>query len=306
MSFDLIQTIDVANTLGEGVLWGDQNQMIWWTDIEGQTLYQQDWNMLGISGPKTYALPERLCSMGFIDGSDDFICAFASGFARLNPAQLNSASGGITPLIKTDTQRPFVRLNDGRVDRQGRFWVGAMVEGFDHRTDQFADLYCLGLNGELSTHEGGILISNSLSWSPDSRTLYFADSPKNTIYTYDFSPDAGTISNRRTFARTPKGVHPDGSCVDADGYLWNAEWGAGQITRYAPNGEIDTRVKVPCAQPTCVAFGGPNLDHLIVTSANLDMSEAQIHANPNAGALFIFKTPYQGLKEARFKGQGFT
>ena len=131
--------------------------------------------------------------------------------------------------------------------------------------------------------------------------MYFADSPKNEIYTYDISSETGEIQNKKVFATTSKGVHPDGSCVDSDGYLWNAQWGAGQVVRYAPDGQIDNVIEVPSSQPTCVSFGGPEMNCLFVTSARLDLTSDEKQKYPQSGDLFIYQTSVRGLKEERFK-----
>jgi len=287
----LVDQIRIRNTLGECVLWNDLTNEIWWTDIEEKTLFRSAFTAREV---KRYDLPERLGAFGFVDGSESFICGFESGFALFSPK-----TGLVNWLVKTRKRDKDIRLNDGRVDPRGRFWVGEMSENFLSERMPDTHLFCLEHRGKLSVQACHLQISNSLCWSPDARHMYFADSPKNEIYLYDADPATGYYTNRRIFARTPKGIHPDGSCVDAGGYLWNAQWGSGQVIRYAPTGEIDTILDIPSLQPTCVCFGGPELDHLIVTSAKLDNSNGEY--NESDGDVFIYKTPYKGLRENRFK-----
>jgi len=161
-------------------------------------------------------------------------------------------------------------------------------------------LYCVDGSGRAAKREGGIRISNGICWSPDSKHFYFADSPLHEIYVYDFNAVSGTISNRRLFARIPDGAHPDGANVDAEGFLWCAQWGAGRVVRYAPDGAVDRILEVPASQPTCIAFGGPALDLLFVTSAREGLTEAELAGQPSAGDVFVYKMECRGLPEPRF------
>ena len=282
--------IEVGNTLGEGVLWNVETQSLWWTDIEERCLYRYDWNS---RSPTRFVTPERLCSFGFIQGSSRLIAAFESGFALYDPH-----SDTTTWLARPEFDRPGMRLNDGRVDRQGRFWAGGMAE-----TDACAGkakLYCVDETGRAHIHESGISIANSICWSPDSMSFYFADSQLRTIWRYAFNAASGQISDRCIFAETPSGTSPDGSAVDAEGFLWNAQWGAGQVVRYAPDGRIERVLEVPASQPSCLAFGGPNLDLLFVTSARAGLSRDALNRQTDAGNVFVYNTAIAGLPENRF------
>ena len=292
MTFNLIEKLPISNRLGEGVLWNEETQMVWWTDIEDKKLFSYCLNSQVLD---QYEMPERLCSFAFLEESLSFLAAFETGLAIYDP--VGRSVRWIESIYKKGCG---TRLNDGRVDRQGRFWVGAMIESSRDEVIP-ANLFRYAGDGILTVHETEIQISNSLCWSPDGRTLYFADSPKNTIYAFDMDIDKGTINNKRIFATTNQGIHPDGSCVDSEGFLWNAQWGAGQVVRYSPDGDLDLVLKVPSLQPTCVTFGGPELTHLIVTSARLDMNSEEIKNHPLSGGLFIYHTSFKGLAEQRFK-----
>ena len=148
----------------------------------------------------------------------------------------------------------------------------------------------------------GISITNSTSFSPSGDRLYFADSPAQEIVSYDLDTATGEISNRRSFARLPEGAFPDGSDVDADGRLWNAEWGAGRVTGYNPDGSIFAQLSVPASQASCVTFGGKDLDLLFVTSARADLDEEQLANEPQAGDVFIYRSPVKGLPAGVFGG----
>ena len=134
-------------------------------------------------------------------------------------------------------------------------------------------LYRLDADRSCSPMASGIGISNSLAWSPDNGTFYFADTLLGTIFAYDFHLETGTLANRRVFATTnDQPGAPDGSTVDEEGYLWNAQWGGWRLVRYAPDGRVDRIVDLPVQQPTCCMFGGPDLRTLYVTSASIGLS----------------------------------
>ena len=285
---DLIDIISVGNTLGEGVLWDPAGRRTWWSDIQEKRLYRYDPQSRAL---ENFELPERLGSFGFIRGSDKIVAAFESGFAHYHPE-----SAELRWVVRPGHEAGNVRFNDGRVDRQGRFWAGSMVEG---EGEPRGKLYCLD-GSDAKVRLTGIAISNSICFSPEGKHLYFADSPHRMILRYDINPADGTIGNRQVFARTPKGAFPDGANMDAEGCLWSAQWGAGRVVRYAPDGSISGIVEIPTTQVTCVAFGGADLDLLFVTSARERMSEATLQAQPNAGDVFIYKVNVKGLPEPRF------
>ncbi len=285
--------IPAANGLGECILWDEAVGSVLWTDIPGRRLYTHD--------PETGStahleFSEDLCSFGLVEGSDDLVCAFQSGIAIVD-----RVSGDRKWLYRLP-DADVLRLNDGRVDRQGRFWVGSMVANEGSRlTDGLSgELYCLSPTGDVRSHLQGIRISNSLCWSPEGDVLYFGDSPLREIHAFDFDTHSGTLSNRRLFALTPGGTVPDGSTVDAEGYVWNAEWGNGRVVRYAPDGTVDTVVQLPVSHITCVAFGGPDLADLYVTTARYGLSEEALLKESRAGDVFVFSTSVRGLPEARF------
>jgi sugar lactone lactonase YvrE len=287
---ELIETIRVGNTLGEGVQWDAAAQTLWWTDIQEKRLHRYNWAAKTL---ETFAAPERIGSFGLIESSHLLIVAFASGVALWDPRGTT-----LRWLARPDAGTAGVRFNDGRVDRQGRFWAGTMEET-EPRTGR-GSLYCIDGNGRATRRESGVKIANGLCWSPDSTRLYFADSPSGEIHCYDFNAATGTIANRQLFARITDGAHPDGAATDSQGFVWSAHWGAGRVVRYTPDGTIDEVLEVPARQPTCVAFGGPALDLLFVTSARAGLTETERAAQPSAGDVFVYKIGYAGLPESRF------
>jgi sugar lactone lactonase YvrE len=284
---ELVDVVAVANTLGEGVSWDALGQRVWWTDIQERRLFRYDPVRRAL---QRFDLPERLGSFAFVAGSDKLLAAFESGFALYGPE-----SGELTWIERPAHDAANMRFNDGRVDRQGRFWAGSMVEGKGRPSGK---LYCLR-DGNAHVRITGIAISNSISFSPDGKYLYFADTPQRRISRYEVDAATGELSREQLFTRTPQGAFPDGSHVDAQGHLWNAHWGAGCIVRYAPDGSISGGFAVPATQPTCVAFGGPDFDLLFVTSAREGLGSEALALQPNAGDLFIYKTEVRGLADAR-------
>ncbi|MBV8928171.1 MAG: SMP-30/gluconolactonase/LRE family protein, partial [Mycobacteriaceae bacterium] len=149
----------------------------------------------------------------------------------------------------------------------------------------------------------GIAIANSTAWSPDDRTMYFADTLEQVIYAYDFDPARGDVANRRVFASTAgQTAAPDGSTVDTEGFLWNAQWGAFRLARYAPDGRLDRVVPLPVRYPTSCSFGGPDLGTLYVTSAVWDLTPEQRAREPWAGGVLALRPGERGLPEPRFRG----
>jgi L-arabinonolactonase len=161
-------------------------------------------------------------------------------------------------------------------------------------------LHCLDRGGRVTRQPDPVFVSNALCTSPDGSRLYFADSPRRTIFVYDLDRISGFLSNRRLFVETPEGAFPDGANVDREGFIWNAHWGAGRIVRYAPDGCIDRMVDVPASQPSCIAFGGPEMNLLFVTSARDGLKDDILLRQASAGNLFVYRTDITGLPDADF------
>jgi L-arabinonolactonase len=295
----LLTTLELENKLGEGVIWDPVGGIFWWTDIEGHRLYRYQ---LANQDLQSWTTPERLASFALVEpgsfsGSAEqrMIAGFESGFAYYEPE-----SGLLEWLINTDTDNPHARLNDGRADRQQRFWAGGMVEPLGSAGDA-GKLYCLDRDLQCTEKLNGIAISNSLCWSPNSQILYHTDTPTQRIDQYDFNPVTAALSNRREFVATEAGCYPDGSTVDSQGYVWNAQWGGSQIVRYSADGTTDLVLPLPVSQPTCVAFGGANLDILFITSARQGLSDQAVKEQPLAGSCFIYQTPFRGINDPTFR-----
>jgi L-arabinonolactonase len=285
-----IEILTVENILGEGILWDSRRGMLWWTDIQGLKLYRYAW-ATGMT--RVFDTPERVGSFGLMAGAETLITAFASGIARYDVQ--NQA---VEWLARPDSVAG-IRFNDGRVDRRGRFWAGTMLEGGQH--DSGACLYSFDAASGMRCHLRGLRESNGLCASLDGAHLYFADSPTRTIRAYEMIEPEGTLGASRVFAQTPEGAFPDGATVDVDDCVWSAQWGAGRVVRYTPEGRIDRTLSIPTCQPTCVCFAGPDLDILCVTTAREGLDRATLDAEPNAGDVFLYRPGVRGLRESEYK-----
>ncbi len=277
-----------TDILGESPLWDERAQCLYWVDIRRPAIRR----LHPASGMiDSWPMPDLVGSIALTD-EDRLLVALPHFVALFDPI-----SGSLEAFASPPQHVPGHRFNDGRCDRQGRFWVGSM-----HNLTRAPEgvLYRLEGSGELEAVQGGICIPNSLAFSPDGRTMYFADSLRYTLFAYDYDPTTGRMGEQRVFATTePPGI-PDGSTVDAEGYLWNAQFDAWRIVRYAPDGRIDRAIELPVQRPTCCAFGGADLATLYVTTASQKMSPAELLAQPLAGALLALDVGVRGLAEPRF------
>jgi sugar lactone lactonase YvrE len=271
MSFAVELVVPTQDQLGECPLWDERAQALWWVDIHGRAIRRFDDKL------KTIAAPEPVGSIA-LRASGGLLAAMQSGIYFLEDER--------PKLFARPADHPAnQRFNDGRCDRAGRFWVGTMNDA-THAPS--GSLYRFAKDGSSIVTRTGISVPNSLSWSPDGRTMYFADSPRHKIWAFDYDPESGEITDERLFAAPHPGF-PDGSCVDADGCLWNAEYGGARVLRYTPQGKIDRVITLPAENPTCCCFGGARLDTLYITTAK----------GPGVLALRPGST---GLVEARFAG----
>ena len=277
------------NRLGEGPLWSVEEQALYWVDILAPAIFR--WQP-GESSHRQWKLPTHIGSFAFRrDGGA--IIALSNGFAFFD-----FATGELSPLQDPEPGSAETHLNDGKCDRMGRFFAGTM----DYQENRpIGNLYRYEANGALKKMKSQITISNGLGWSPDSKIMYYTDSPTRCIYAYDYDLANGTMTNERVFARDEVGF-PDGLAVDAEGYVWGAKWGGWQVVRYAPDGTIDRKIQVPTAHVTSCTFGGPDMKSLYITTAWKGLSIEDRERQPLAGNVFVVETDVQGLPEPKFAG----
>jgi sugar lactone lactonase YvrE len=276
--------------LGEGPVWAGAEQALYWADIWRPALRR--WEPAS-GNYKTWAMPAPIGSFA-LRQQGGAVLALKTGLYYFD-----FQTGATSFITDPEAGRADTRFNDGKCDRQGRFWAGTLDD--DGEKLPKGSLYRLDPDGVLHTIRGQVTVSNGLGWSPDNRTFYFTDSPTRNIYAYDFDPESGRISRERIFAHNERG-YPDGLTVDAAGYVWGACWDGWQVVRYAPDGSVDRVVEMPVQRPTSCMFGGPELRQLYVTSASRGLTEAELAKQPLAGSVFVIEAGVTGLPEPRFAG----
>ncbi|WP_250518365.1 SMP-30/gluconolactonase/LRE family protein [Caballeronia sp. ATUFL_M1_KS5A] len=277
------------NQLGESPVWDERTQTLHWTNIHACEIWSWE---VSASAPVVRTMPERIGAIGLREGGG-LVIALESGFATLK-----ADSSQPVPIASLPDPAAHTRLNDGRVAPDGRFLCGGMSEEQPQRAN--AALYALDADSSVRTLLTDIACANSLCWSPNGRTLYFSDMATRRIDAFDYAD--GKIANRRIFAELTTPGAPDGSIVDEDGFLWNAQWGGGKLVRYAPDGSVDREVALPVSNPTCMVFGGPELDIMYITTAWFTLDPATREKEPYAGSLFAWRPGVRGLPSPRFQG----
>lgn len=284
--------LDVKTTLGEGPVWDADSQRLHWIDSADGRIFRSTHDGREL---RSWHLGEPIGSMAVSRDGSYFLAALKSGLHRID-----AASGEQELLVDPEPDLPNNRLNDGKVDRQGRFVFGSM----DTLEEQASGrLYSYTPEGQLNTLDEGIVVSNGPCFSPDGRTLYFSDTWTGLIWSYDYDPATGAATNRRTFATvdTSTGGAADGATVDADGYLWQALVYGGKIIRYAPDGSVDRILETPVLKVTSLAFGGPEMNTLFVTSMAKPPLPRFPEDGQQRGSLFaVSGLGVRGLPEPRF------
>lgn len=277
--------------LGEVPLWSARDQLLYWVDIRAPALNALD---LTTGTNQSWEMPEPIGAVA-IHAQGGLLVALASGLSRFDPA-----TATLTPVQPIEAEITTSRLNDGRCDRQGRFWVGSMnratleTRGFLYRYDP---------DGTLHRMFGDIEVPNGLAFSPDGNTLHFCDSPSQRLMMHALDSVTGELGPPQHFADSAPPGNPDGAVIDAEGCLWVAHFDGARVTRYSPDGHVDRVIELPVPRPTACCFGGVGLDTLFVTSARINMSEATLRNAPLSGSIFAIRPGVLGLPEPAF-GQG--
>jgi sugar lactone lactonase YvrE len=287
--------VDARNAVGESPVWVAEENALYWVDIPAGGL--QRWS--ADSGHvEAWKAPQMLACIAR-QSNGRWVAGMESGFFELHPHNDGSLDSEL--LAEVNHARADMRLNDGRCDRQGRFWAGSMVLNMGANAAE-GTLYRYGARqpGPLDAQLGGFIVPNGLGFSPDGRTMYLSDSHSlvQQIWAFDYDIDNGTPSNRRLFVDMHQFPgRPDGAAVDADGCYWICANDAGLIHRFTPDGRLDRSLAVPVKKPTMCAFGGSRLDTLFVTSIRPgDDQDAQ----SLAGGVFALNPGVKGLPEPAF------
>jgi sugar lactone lactonase YvrE len=278
--------------LGESPLWHPIESVLYWCDIPGHRLNRFD---PATGGHRQWAFDTDVaCCAPLQDGG--LLLALRRGLVRFDPA-----TGASTPLVDAPYDTARERFNDGKADPHGRFWIGTIYEP---RDPPRAALYRFGA-GRLDRMAGDITVSNGLAWSPDARTMYWADTKAHRVYTLDFDISDGSVSARRVFVQFPAkapeqplagyGGRPDGAAVDANGGYWVAMFEGARLLRFAPDGTLTREVRLPVSCPTMPCFGGPDLKTLYVTTARENRPADELAREPMAGRVLQLRVDVPGL-----------
>lgn len=280
--------------VGESPVWHGGERALYWTDIPNRTLWRWDPS----SGQSSsWQLPEMAgCMAMAADGG--WLLAMESGLFRSTAFVPGMATPVLRRVAKVTHAREGMRFNDGRCDRQGRFWAGTMVMDMSLAADD-GRLYRYDFSEGATSMLSSLITPNGLAFSPDGRTMYVSDShpSRQIVWAFDYDTDTGTPSNRRVFVdMTALPGRPDGAAVDAEGCYWICGNDAGQIHRFTPAGRLDRSLAVPVAKPAMCAFGGDRLDTLYVTSIRTSDAE-----DPLSGAVFALRPGVPGIPEPMLK-----
>jgi sugar lactone lactonase YvrE len=304
MPYRIESILECGNHLGEGPVWDAETAMLWWLDGTGRRVGKPSiWRLNPRNGEvDNWRLDHDVGALA-VRANGELVLALDDGFYFYDPRTQE-----LELITLIDADKPRTRLNDGKVDRRGRFIAGGMD---DKEELAICSLWRLDPDLSVTRLADGIICTNGPCFSPDDRTFYVADTFVDEFWAYDYDLDSGAVSNRRVFADTKSvpGV-PDGSTVDAEGCLWNAELISGDLVRYDPEGRVERRIGMPVRNITSVTFGGDKLDEIYVTSMTRVKHPAvhdrfRVDAKPQFGAGALFKITglgIIGIPEPRFGG----
>ena len=277
-----------ACRLGECAIWCVSSQTLWWVDVLEPALWRLD-------APTGHCsrLPVKARRIGSLALREQggLLLACENGIYAYDPD-----TGEQNFLIDPEPGAVGYRKNDGRCDWAGNFWVGTL------REEDYAPvgtLYRIAKDGMVTAVASELAIPNGLAFDRQRGRAYFADTRAFTIWACDYDPVSNFIGKPQVFARTTAPARPDGSCLDEEGYLWNALYAGGVVVRYSPDGKVSQIVELPVSHPTCCSFGGPNLDRLYITSASEPLTADQRNQEPLAGHVLVVDVGVRGRPEFR-------
>jgi sugar lactone lactonase YvrE len=283
-----IEDVLVARArLGECPVWDPLSRRLAWVDVYNHWVHAFD--------------PSRQEDRRF-DAGDVVSAVALAGPNRLLLAvhdrlvHFDLSTEELQPFVRVSLTERETRLNDGKCDARGRFWIGSISD-----EPGGAVLYRCDPDGGVQAMETGLTLSNGLGWSPDWKTFYLTDSPRKIIYAYAFDLAGGTLSERRVLVDLrAEPVEPDGLTVDREGRLWSALWNGWAVACFDAEGREVERIRLPVQRPTCPTFGGEALDDLYVTTASVGLSQKEIQCGIQAGDLFRIATGSAGMPEHPF------
>ncbi|MXV50155.1 SMP-30/gluconolactonase/LRE family protein [Pedobacter sp. HMF7647] len=281
---DVRLIVDAKAKLGEGSVWDNESNKLYWIDIEGRKFHIYD---PATRQDKAFSVGERPGTV-VPAGKGKALIALQSGIHSID------VKTGALAFITDPIKNPNIRFNDGKCDPSGRFWVGTMhlqyVKGA-------AVLFRFDPDHSVHTMLTDVTISNGIVWSPDKRTMYYVDTPTGKVDAFDFDNKTGEISNRRTVINVPSELgSPDGMTIDSEGKLWTALWGGSAVARWDPaSGKLLQKIGVPAANVSSCAFGDKDFKTLYITTAQDDK-------HPLSGGLFAARLAIKGVRAEKYKG----
>jgi sugar lactone lactonase YvrE len=277
--------------LGEGPLWHSGRQSFFWVDIERGNLFEYH-SSTGVTSTRNF--PHRLAVV--LEGKDGSLIL---GLDR-SLARFDLETEELEWLCGVEENLPLHRFNDGKVDPAGRIWIGTLSTKF---TEGAGSLYRVGQDLKPVVQLLNLTISNGMAWTEDDRTFYFIDTPTRQIREFDFEMESGEIRFRRVAVEVPEELgFPDGMCIDQEGMLWVAHYGGSGVYRWNPkSGELVDKITLPVPHVTSCCFGGENLDTLLITTAQENLSPEQLKKYPQSGDVFLAKVTMPGYRSNSYE-----
>lgn len=287
---DMQCAVDAQAKLAECPRWDERTQTLYFVDIDSFILYAYDTKTKKLTSRE---FDEEIGCFSLVENGG-FIAAFRSGvytFEHIN--------ADLKPYWLATYDQRTTRFNDGRCDANGRFLAGTMYspkDAFKGALHQFS-------GGKENLIDQAAWTSNGLAFSPDNTIMYYSDTPNHVVYQFDYDLENGTASNKRVFIQFPHGNgRPDGAAVDGDGNYWSALYQGQRVVKISPQGKILEEYPVPATYPTMVAFGGPEMTTLFVSTCRGAQTDEELKQFPQAGGIFALETNVKGQIEPRFAG----
>jgi sugar lactone lactonase YvrE len=279
---------DTLDILGESAIWCGIDNVLYWVDIRAPALRRLEPQ----TGQVTSWAMNDLCAAIMLTTDRRLLLAMRLGVFAFNPADKT-----LKPFVAPEPESLNNRLNDSKCDRSGRLWTGTMR---DFGLAQTGSLYRIGVDASCTRMLGDITVPNALSWSPDNRSMYFADTPDKQIRAYEFDAGEGQLGAMKIIEPGNLPGRPDGATVDSEGCIWSARYQGSCVARITPQGKVDRIVQLPASQVTSCTLGGLDLRTLYITTARQKLSPADLDSQPLAGGLFAVRVDVGGLPEPRF------
>jgi sugar lactone lactonase YvrE len=271
---------ETKSALGEGPLWHPTRNQLFWFDIIGMCLHT-----MSDGAQVTWQFDEHVSAAGWVD-HDTLLMASQTCLQTFD-----IETGDTEFICALEADNDVTRSNDGRADPFGGFWIGTMGKNAEPKAGAIYRYF----DGALRKIVSNITISNSICFSPDGKLAYYADTVTDKIMRLNLDADGWPVGKAELFIKDAD--HPDGSVVDADGNLWNAQWGSYRVACYAPDGTLQRYVEVGGAQSSCPAFGGADGTTLFVTTAQQDLSSADLEKSDQHGHVFSVENVAKGQPE---------